>query len=371
LKPHESVAGRLYAPGEPAQGRAVSVAWRDKWLVVSDDGDALHTLTTDRLRAEAKGFNSSQLALGWDLDGGEAVLMLDDAARATLAATAPAVFAHRLEGVRRVQKKVEHRFRFGFAVLAVVLALPLLLLGLMIAYSDPLAAWVVKRIPPGIEQQIGESVLSQTRAGSTMLTEGPAYDALQEIGQRLAQPGVPLQFHLADRPEVNAFASPGGVVVVFSGLMRTAGSAEEVAGVLAHEIAHVELRHSMQQLVKAAGTRVMFYAVLGDYGALADWGAQLTELKFSRDAERDADRHGVQRMVAAGLDPSGMTRFFAKLQQNEGGAPPALLSTHPATAERLQALNAAIANLAPTEAVPLAIDWTAVQAALPQGTDRP
>ena len=240
------------------------------------------------------------------------------------------------------------------------------LAGLMLAI-EPLADRVVAHTPAAVEAQIGDAVLARTRAEGRMITDGPAFEALQTIGKRLARPGETLQFHLAGRADINAFAAPGGVVVVYSGLMKKAASAEEVAGVLAHEIAHVELRHSLRQLVKSAGLRVILAAAAGDYAALGGWAAQLGELKFSRDAEREADARGLERLAEARIAPGGMLRFFETLAQLEAERPgqlPALFSTHPATAERLTRLRAAVppGSAAPTEAI--AVDWPAVQRAL-------
>ena len=364
-------AARLYGPGSPEAGAPVRLAWRDQWLVVTgcEAGEAvLHTLRAADLQTAARGFNNSQLALAWAGDGGEHVLILDREAAAAFRAAAPAAMQQRLHPIREVQKSTERRFRWGIAALVVVLSLPLLALGAFIAWADPIADWVVRRLPPSIERQMGEAVLAETRAQAKILDSGPAFQAVQTIGRRLARPGENLSFYVADRPEINAFAAPGGVVVVYAGLLRAADSAEEVAGVLAHEIAHVELQHSLRQLVKVAGLRAMFWAVLGDYGQLAGWGAQLTELKFSRDAEREADARGLLRLEAARIDPLGLPRFFAKLEKTEGsGTMPALLSTHPATGERLAAMEAAIGERGKVVVEPVAIAWEPVRAALAVG----
>lgn len=364
---HPPILARLYGPGGPADGMEASLAWRGQWLVVSGGEAVLHTLAIADLRAEARGFNDSQLGLYWSDAAGDHVLILDASALAVFREAAPAAFGHRLEAVRQAQRRTDRRFRWGIAVLLTTLSLPLVALGLFLGFSDPLADWVVKRIPPSVEARLGEGVLAQTRAQSSLVASGPVFDGVQAIAQRLARPDEKLRFYVADRPEINAFAAPGGVVVVNTGLLRAAGSPEEVAGVLAHEIAHVELRHSLGQLVKAAGLRVLLSAGVGDYGPLTDWGARLTELKFSRDAERVADTRGLERLVAARIDPAGLPRFFKTLEKSEaGGTPPALLSTHPATGERQASLGAAIQALGTPAVEPIPVDWPALQAALPR-----
>jgi predicted Zn-dependent protease len=196
--------------------------------------------------------------------------------------------------------------------------------------------------------------------------EGPAVAAIRAIGEPLTA-GSPHRYRwlVADSPAVNAFAAPGGIVVVNAGLIRAAGSPEEVAGVLAHEIAHAELRHGLRAMVKGAGLRLLAALALGDYSGtvLAEGAKQLTELGFSREAEREADRDGLRRLVAARIDPAGMVRFFEKLAQEESLAPPELLSTHPATEERLAGLRREAAALR-GEWRPLAVDLAAARAAL-------
>jgi predicted Zn-dependent protease len=192
---------------------------------------------------------------------------------------------------------------------------------------------------------------------------GPAVDAVRLIGERLT-PGTRLRYRwfVADRPEVNAFAAPGGVVVVFRGLVQAAETPEEVAGVLAHEVAHAELRHGLRATVKGMGFRALLALALGDLSgtALEAMVADLTELRFSRDAEREADAEGLRRLAAARIDPRGMVRFFERVRDEAGAAVPALLSTHPAPAERLEALRRETAALR-IDATPLPLDWAAVK----------
>jgi len=129
-------------------------------------------------------------------------------------------------------------------------------------------------------------------------------------------------------------------VVVFSGLIRAADSAEELAGVLAHEISHAELRHTLRGVIKSLGLRALVALVIGDISGsvFTDAATRLTELRFSRDAEREADAEGLRRLVAARIDPAGMISFYEKLAAEQRLSPPPLFSTHPATGERLELL---------------------------------
>src|SRR5574338_1643181 len=193
-----SYAARLYGPGSPEAGAPVRLAWRGQWLVVAgaDAGEpVLHTLRVADLQAAARGFNDSQLAVTWAGGEDEYMLVLDTEAAAAFRDAAPAALQQRLHPVRKAQRRTERHFRWGVATLVVMLSLPLLALVAFIAWADPLADWVVKRMPASIEQQMGEAVLAQTRAQARFVDSGPAYDAVQAIGQRLARPGEDLRFY--------------------------------------------------------------------------------------------------------------------------------------------------------------------------------
>lgn len=153
--------------------------------------------------------------------------------------------------------------------------------------------------------------------------------------------------------DVNAFAGVGGKTFVFSGLVLQAEAEEEVAGVVAHEIGHVVARHiadaidrqTTLQLGLAALVLATGEAAYGDVGQLV---GGLALLKFSRDAETQADEIGVRLLVNSGYDPEGLARFFEKLVklEREKGAPPTFLSSHPASAERMKHVRALGAQMA-------------------------
>ena len=214
--------------------------------------------------------------------------------------------------------------------------------------------------------KLGELAFRQATAGLKLRQSGLDAAAVKEIGSRLTKGSkYTYQWYIAEDAAINAFAIPGGYVVVNTGLIQAADSAEEVAGVLAHEVQHVELRHTLKNLVHSLGLRAALALALGDIsgGALGDVAATLSELKFSRDLESEADQRGLAALRQASIAPQGMVTFFSKLhKQEKGAAPPALLSTHPASDNRMRTLQDMIGQQGNWPAQPLPYDWTAIKA---------
>ncbi len=254
--------------------------------------------------------------------------------------------------------------------------------GLLVAALLGAAGWlfltrlapdlVAATIPPASERLIGEAAATQLLAGEQTIDAGPAAAAVATIMERLeaaieANPGYAFEVTIVNSDLVNAAALPGGKVVVYSGLLAEAGSAEEVAGVLAHEICHVLHRDSLRQLIGRLGGGALIALVLGggDLAGLAAQAGELDRLAYGRDQERAADRGGVALLARAGLPPRAAPAFFERLQAKEAGKLPEFLSTHPDTAARIAELRQLAADTPVAEPRPLAIDWNAVRASLP------
>lgn len=356
------IAARLYAR-TAAEARSVRLAWHGDMLEIAPQDGTPWLVPGAALAFEARGFNDQQLAIRWSDADGRRLLMLDATAAAVFTDGVPTLLHERLARVRNVPRRTARRFRFGLAGLALIMLLPVAAVIAFVFDGDALVDAVVRRIPAGIEQKLGAAALASTTASTRMITAGPAYEAVQAIGRRLARPDEHLRFYLADDARINAYAAPGGVVVVQSGLVAAAQAPEEVAGVLAHEIAHVELRHGLRQIVKSAGLQALVSLVIGDWGVLGDAGTQLATLKFSRDAEREADARALDRLHAARVDARGLVRFLDGLNRRAGDAtPPALLSTHPPTPERLAALAADLNTKGRGTPQAIGVDWEAVRA---------
>jgi beta-barrel assembly-enhancing protease len=166
------------------------------------------------------------------------------------------------------------------------------------------------------------------------------------------RPGVKWHVYVIDDAKtVNAFATPGGHLYVYTGLLLASDSEAEVAGVLAHEAGHVVGRHSARQLVNAYGLQAVAAMALGKNPNLlaqlaTNVAAQGVLLAHGRSEELEADQLGAQYASSAGYDPRGLIRFFEKLRAKEGKTPAVLawLSTHPATADRIGQLQKYIAE---------------------------
>jgi predicted Zn-dependent protease len=227
----------------------------------------------------------------------------------------------------------------------------------------------VARIPTSVEHRIGDLVLQQVALGSPEQPLGPATAAVDSImGRLLPHVSAPYAFRwkVIQSEQVNAFAVPGGGIVVFTGLLQQAESAEEVAGVLAHEIQHVVQRHSLRALVQRLGLAAAVDMVFGGGGQLAGNVAavaeQLGQLQFSRTQEDEADEGAVRLLAQAGIRADGIVAFFRRLDRKGGTAVPALLSTHPDSGNRAARV-AALAEAFPTPPL-LPLDWEAVRTSL-------
>jgi beta-barrel assembly-enhancing protease len=171
---------------------------------------------------------------------------------------------------------------------------------------------------------------------------------LNEIGQRLAarsdRPELPYTFQVVRDNSINAFATMGGFVYIHTGLMRSARNEAELASVIAHEIGHITGRHAINQLRNTTIARGLLSASGLDSRSWARLGLTLAyELPNSRQDELEADQLGLENLILAGYAPSAMVTFMEQLARSAGSAP-AILSTHPATGERVARLREAIAS---------------------------
>ncbi len=213
-------------------------------------------------------------------------------------------------------------------------------------------------ISPAQEMALGEAFMRSVRAQTKLVTDPDISGYVTQLGQRLVAnsdtPSYPFTFFVVDNAAVNAFAGPGGYIGIHTGLILTAENESELAGVVAHEIAHVTQRHllrayeSAQQMSLPTAAAMIAGILLGvatenpEAGIAAisavQAGSIQRQLNFTRANEKEADRIGIQTLSRSGIDPYGMPSFFERLQQSTrlyGNNVPEFLSTHPVTTNRI------------------------------------
>ncbi|MBI3607492.1 MAG: M48 family metallopeptidase [Nitrospirae bacterium] len=363
-------AGLCFGAGLASQGERVPFEVGSERLVLWPKSSREHGVPYQAIHLDPGGFDRRHIQLRWAEDGVAWALVLDDER------LAKAVRTHPPDGLRGEVERLGARFArgrvmsgLGWSLVAAVVLVPVVALGVLWWQADRIVDAAVGRIPVSWEERLGESAFSQVAAGATVLTTGPAVEAVEGIGARLTasvESPYTFRWHVVDDAQVNAFAVPGGHVVVFTGLIRAAESGDELAGVLAHEIQHVVLRHSLRGLVRTMGWRAALSILFGNTGSLAGVGelaSRLGSLKFSRDQETAADLGGLALLRRARIDPRGMIAFFDTLAKEEHGRV-AFLSTHPVSTERAARLRAEVENSGawPTEPFPYA--WTDVKASV-------
>lgn len=207
--------------------------------------------------------------------------------------------------------------------------------------------------------QLGQQAADQVRKQVTVVRDPLLQDYVKRVGRRLAaQPEAgdwPFTFTVVQDPSINAFALPGGSMFINTGAIAAADNEAQLAGVMAHEMSHVILRHGTNQVSKAnllqipamlAGAVVGNGTILGQLARLGvGLGANSVLLSFSRSAESEADALGTHLMAEAGYNPLELAHFFEKLQAKSGSRTIQFLSDHPNPGNREQAIEAEIRTL--------------------------
>lgn len=353
----------FFGPGIPPAGLPGRAYFEDGVLIMHSEGHWYTAPATD-IQLKMGGFDGRQWMIVWHSPVGQFTAILrDDEAVKLFIAEAPEAVAKRLHVARKAHARRGMRFRMAMAVLVALIFLPVFALVWFWLNADRFSQWAVDQVSVEQEIELGKMALEQMRGTMRFLpNDSTADEVVEMIGVRVtAGSRYPYHFHVVQDPRVNAFALPGGPVVVFTGLLRAAESADEVAGVLAHEASHVERRHALRNMIHGLGLRAVMAVALGDYGGgiWGDMAGQLAELSYSRDLEREADLKGLELLRKAGLPADGMVSFFEKMAAQEDTEIP-LLSTHPASEERLKALRAAAAAQGAYLRKSLDVDWTEV-----------
>jgi predicted Zn-dependent protease len=248
-------------------------------------------------------------------------------------------------------------------------------------------------VSPRQERELGLKIMSEIRTDPSYMDDAEVAGYLSNLGNKLilgsneAHPDQEFEFFALHDPTINAFALPGGFMGFNSGLILASQSESELAGVMAHEIAHVTQKHlariiaaqkynmlkslaamALAVLASRANPQAAQAVLVGSQAALIQ-----SQLNFTRDHEKEADRIGLNILASAGLDPHGMTEFFERLQKasrfHENGAP-SYLRTHPITYERIADIENRTQAMSYRQ-VPDSLDFQLVRAKLRALTEKP
>lgn len=245
--------------------------------------------------------------------------------------------------------------------------------------KDWVANQAPSRIPLSWEQPLGEAALAQIRSRVRFVSDPQVLKPLQDLAAPLlngpANSSDRFTLFVADAKEINAFALPGGFIVFNRGLLESARTPEEILGVLAHEMAHVQKRHGVLQLAQNMGFSLALQRLQGSENGLRESlirdSAKLLGFKFSRDHVRAADDLGWELLGQAQINPQGMVDFFARLKSDAdatgSGSPgleSSLLSTHPTPQERIDRLRQKQSTLVNREFKSFAPEFDALRAGL-------
>jgi len=206
---------------------------------------------------------------------------------------------------------------------------------------------IVAKVPPELEKKYGSDCLAEVKTEFKLVEDTNMVAELAAVAQPLLDvmpKGHEWQFYVIDEEYPNAFALPGGHILITTGLLEMTEKPEELLGVLAHELAHVTQKHGFRKLVASAGPLLVLQVfVSGNNGALAIVGggsALLVAQSFSQEYEKEADDTGWEYLLKARIDPRGMIEIFRKMQADEateggGMGLPKAFHSHPDFAKRL------------------------------------
>lgn len=276
-----------------------------------------------------------------------------------------------IERIDKLASVKEAHSSWQMVALALFVLLIVVILAGIYAGVPILLDMAVDRIPVDWEVSLGAAAAGDITRSYGECTGPELNAALAEVTDRLVaasgdQPYT-FNFTIIDTEMVNAFALPGGRMFVTYGLLNATDDPHEVAGVLAHEMAHVTKRHGLRNVVANAGIRIMVAIIIGgtdsDIVELAPLAGQLSALAFSREQEREADDGGLEVLYAAKLDPDGLPRFFDRLASDDTILQDVMevASTHPVSADRAAELRSVISSRPAPTIVPPATDWSTLE----------
>ncbi len=368
-QPSAGFAGTLAMTGEPARPAAIQIS-SGGIEVMSNDGQRQVRVAYADMQLEMGGFDGNVVYVR-SRDGQVTAFSSDPKFASALRQCAPASLEPELHKLKRGERK--HNVLRWIGIGSIV---SFLLICVLIVWSIPrMLAASIDALPIEIDKTIGDNAMSENDFGGPVVDSPEVEAFIREIVDRLEPEakvkGFDYRITVVKSEVVNAFALPGGRIVVFTGLIEKAESPDEVAGVLAHEFSHVTLRHGLRNVAHSAGTYAALTLLLGDgsgWVLLAGQAAAIAHNNFySQGQEAAADAEGVRMMLAAGLPAEGLATFFEKLKEEPGSELPGAMSwmsTHPDHQSRIDHVHELMKELPAGDPRPLKTDWAAVKAAV-------
>ncbi|BDD07081.1 M48 family metallopeptidase [Aureibacter tunicatorum] len=253
------------------------------------------------------------------------------------------------EQVKAIHKtfNIRKSIIYGLPTLAIFLVLSIFL------FKGLIIEKVAKSVPFKYEKMLSEHLVDIATYSQEIVKDDSLNHKFDNRIQSLVkhtEEGFQFEFHMVINEEVNAFALPGGTVIINTGLLEHAESWEEVLGVMAHEISHVTERHHIRSMLNQIGIFDLLAIYLGDESLLVNsifhYADNLETLSYSRDFESEADNNGLNLLLTANINPDGMIQFFNSLGNSEIQSLKILdfLSTHPNSTERSNTLAMSLEN---------------------------
>ena len=264
-----------------------------------------------------------------------------------------------LSQLNKAKRKRIFNWSFAGAITVLIIAVPLL----VVFNIDLLSGVVAGQIPASWEEGLGKSTFGQYQIENEIMDDESAEVLLSPLIDPMVEAAnsdrYEFRFYISDDKSLNAFALPGGYVVIHSGLILRADTAEELLGVVAHEISHVTEQHGIRNIISTASIYLIVSALIGDVNGILAMIASASPLllnqSYSRKFEAAADKKGYALLEASNINPRGLSDFFEKIMEEEKEMLEMIendttrslikgtlgfLSSHPATEERIDNLRA-------------------------------
>ncbi|QIG51222.1 M48 family metallopeptidase [Nordella sp. HKS 07] len=330
-------AGARFFDGETARDHAVTLELLPEGLAIEGPAVARRVWSFAGLIAITPMRAGYPLRLGHDAFPGARLVVTQESFARQLVLSAP-----HLAGAPNLKR--------AGRLAAIIVACALFAIGVTygtLSYAPQALAFV---LPESWRDNLADQVEATFTGNGKLCGTSADNPLLRILSARLQEDNPeapPFELKVYDIDILNAFALPGGRIIMTRKLIDAAQAPSEVAGVLAHEIGHVYHRHAEAQLIRAMGIELLLQVISGGGDSISGLAGLLAILRYSRDAEREADGYAQDMLIKAAVDPLGLKRFFEEIKKLEGrqgsggglfGAMSDMMSTHPVTDERIAAI---------------------------------